>query len=88
MKRCSIEELRVKNNRDNLDSFISILKGEPGPKTDTALLNAGAAIYVAGKAETIKQGVEIARESIFSGSALNKLEELRRFVNGHTKSDN
>jgi len=88
MKRCSIEELKVKNNKENLDSFISILKGELGPKTDTALLNAGAAIYVAGKSNTIKQGVEMARESIFSGSALNKLEELRRFVNGHTKSDN
>ncbi len=88
MKRCSMEELRVRNNKENIDSFISILKGEPGPKTDTALLNAGAAIYVSGKAETIKQGVEMARESIFSGAALNKLEELRRFVNGHTKSDN
>ncbi|MGB9720556.1 MAG: anthranilate phosphoribosyltransferase [bacterium] len=88
MKRCSMEELVVKNDKENLDSFISILKGCPGPKTDTALLNAGAAIYVAGKANTIKQGVEMARESIFSGSALNKLEEFRRFVNEYAKGDN
>ncbi|MCX7994272.1 MAG: anthranilate phosphoribosyltransferase [candidate division WOR-3 bacterium] len=84
IKRCRIEELKVKDNKDNLDSFLNVLKGIPGPKTDIALLNAGAAIYIGGRARTIKEGVELARESVYSGSALNKLDELRRFVDEYT----
>lgn len=85
IRKSSFDELMVQDGMDNLNSFLSVLNGIPGPKTDIAILNAGAAIYVAGKSETIKQGVELARESVFSGAALNKLEELRRFVNGYSK---
>ncbi|MEO0122509.1 MAG: anthranilate phosphoribosyltransferase [candidate division WOR-3 bacterium] len=88
MKRCRMEDLVVNDNKENLEVFMSILEGKPGAKTDTAVLNAGAAIYIAGKAESIKDGIEIARQSILSGSALNKLKELRRFVNEHAKRDN
>ncbi|MEE3253005.1 MAG: hypothetical protein VX227_01920 [Nitrospinota bacterium] len=45
------------------------------------LLNAGAAIYVAGKAKTIEQGILIATKSISSGEANKKLEELCRSSN-------
>lgn len=81
IKKCRIEELRVVNLADNIRVFIDILNCIPGPQTDIAILNAGAAIYVAGKAESIEQGAEMARESLFSRQALDKFEALKRFTN-------
>ena len=46
-------------------------------------MNAGAAIYIAGKASDINEGIEIAKQSIDSGKALEKLNLLRDF-NGHS----
>lgn len=54
-----------------------ILSGIEGPCLDVVLLNAGAAIYVADEAESIRQGIGKARESIRSGSARRKLDQLR-----------
>lgn len=55
----------------------NILKGkEPGPKEDIVAMNAGAAIYVGGKADSMAQGIEKARESISSGNAFEKLLNL------------
>jgi anthranilate phosphoribosyltransferase len=55
----------------------AILKGdETGPKAEIALVNAGAALYVAGKAESIPEGVKAARQMIASGAAYAKLEAL------------
>lgn len=56
----------------------AILRGEKGPKQDVVLLNAAAALLVAGKAESLQEGVVLGRRSIESGAALAKLEELRR----------
>ena len=56
-----------------------VLKGEPGAKLDMVLLNAGAALHAAGRAESIKEGVARARQIIDSGAALDKLEQLVRF---------
>ena len=61
---------------------MNILEGkETGPKRDIVLLNAGAAIYIAGKAESIKEGIEQAKNSINSGSALEKLNKLKAWTN-------
>ncbi|OGR16560.1 MAG: anthranilate phosphoribosyltransferase [Desulfobacterales bacterium GWB2_56_26] len=57
----------------------AVLKGEPGAKLDMVLLNAGAALHAAGRAESIKEGVARARQIIDSGAALDKLEQLVRF---------
>ena len=59
---------------------LEVLAGKPGAALDVSLLNAAAAIYVSGKAETIKQGLEIAREAVKSGAANKKLEQLRAFT--------
>ena len=53
----------------------SIFEGERGSKRDILILNAGAAIYIYGKAESIEQGIKIAEEIIDSGKALQKLQE-------------
>lgn len=57
----------------------SVLQGEPGAKLDMVLLNAGASLLAAGKAETIKAGVIQARDIISSGAALKKLDQLVSF---------
>ncbi len=53
-----------------------ILGGEPGPARDLALLNAGAAIYVAGRVDTLADGVAAAAEAVDSGSAARALDAL------------
>jgi anthranilate phosphoribosyltransferase len=54
-----------------------ILSGKPGPKRDIVLLNAGAALMVAGKAESLAEGTRLAAESIDSGKASEALKDLR-----------
>ncbi len=56
-----------------------ILGGKPGPCLDTVLLNAGAALMAAGKADDLKGGVELARQSVESGAALAKMNGLVEF---------
>ncbi|MGA9226945.1 MAG: anthranilate phosphoribosyltransferase [Mesobacillus sp.] len=63
--------------RDNAEILTSILKGRKGPQRDTVLLNAGIGIFTAGKADSILDGIAIAAESIDSGRALSKLENLK-----------
>jgi anthranilate phosphoribosyltransferase len=57
----------------------SILEGQPGPKRDIVLINAGAALMIAGKAEDIREGIALAAASLDQGAALAKLEELKQF---------
>ena len=54
---------------------------EQGAKRDIVLLNAGAALYTIGKAATMKEGVELARQAIDSGKALEKLDEFIQYTN-------
>lgn len=63
--------------RDNAEILTRILNGRKGPQRDTVLLNAGIGIYTAGKANSILDGIAIAAESIDSGRALSKLENLK-----------
>lgn len=62
--------------KENAEILRSILNGEKGARRDTVLLNAGLGIYTAQKADTIEQGIALAKESIDSGAALAKLEQL------------
>jgi anthranilate phosphoribosyltransferase len=57
----------------------AVLSGEPGPKLDMVLLNAGTALMAAGLVPDIKDGIAVAREVVTSGAALHKLEQLVRF---------
>ncbi len=57
-----------------------ILQGEPGPRRDVVLLNAAAALLIAGRAPDLAQGVRLAADAIDSGAGLRLLGQLRRFV--------
>lgn len=72
----SIEEIKGSDAKENAEILLNVLSGKKGAHRDTVLLNAGLAIFANGKAKTIKEGIEIAKESIDSGKALQKLQFL------------
>ena len=78
---CSAKDLKGAEPETNAEIMREILKGSSGPKTDIVVLNAAAAIYVGGKADSIEKGILVATNSIESGAALKKLEELCRVSN-------
>jgi anthranilate phosphoribosyltransferase len=80
LKPCRSEDLKGGDAEENARIAKSILSGEKGPKRDMVLLNAGAAIYLAGRAASYREGVTSAAESIDSGEALKKLDALVHFI--------
>ncbi|MFC4024796.1 anthranilate phosphoribosyltransferase [Oceanobacillus longus] len=75
----SNDSIRGGDSKENAEILMSVLKGKQGAYFDTVLLNAGLGIYTNGKAATIKDGINLARESILSGAALERLERLVDF---------
>ena len=75
------EAIRGGDAKENAAILLSVLKGEQGAYFDTVLLNAGLGIFTNGKAATISEGIELARESILSGAAFERLERLIEFSN-------
>ena len=62
---------------DNVHALLSVLDGEQGPRRDIVLLNAAAALVTAEKANGLREGIELAAESIDTGAAMNALEHFR-----------
>lgn len=78
---CTKEDLVGGDSKVNAEIAIDILKGAKGAKRDVVLLNSGIALYLAGKADSIADGVELAKETIDSGKALSKLNEFIKATN-------
>lgn len=83
LQRCAREDLRGGSPEENAAITRAILAGERGHKRDAVLMNAGAALCIADKAPTIKDGVALAAEIIDSGRATATLE---RFVEVSSRS--
>ena len=77
LKRCAKADLAGGAPEDNAAITLAVLKGEAGPRRDAVLLNAGASLYIGGKADTMGDGVALAARLIDSGQAL---ETLNRFI--------
>jgi len=75
--RARLEEIGGGDAGENVRIARALLEGERGPRRDVVLLNAAAALWVAGKAADLKDGVARAAESIDSGAARGTLERLR-----------
>ena len=75
-ERCEKEELTGGTPEENARITRSILEGEKGHRRNAVLLNAGAALYIAGKAESMPAGIELAASLIDSGKALQTLEKF------------
>ena len=76
MTVAALADLRVDSVEQSLARIKSVLAGEPGPALDIVCLNAGAALYVAGCADSHQAGVEAARAAIQSGKAAEVLQNL------------
>ena len=75
-ERCAKEELRGGTPAENAQITLEILNGVKGPRRNAVLMNAGAALYIAGKAESMKEGTALAAELIDSGRALVTLQKF------------
>lgn len=78
LEYCSEQDLKGGSADDNATILRELLDGAGGPKRDIVLLNAAAAIVAADKAGDLKTGMEMARKSISSGEARQKLKDLCR----------
>ncbi len=76
MERCAKDELKGGTPAENAQITLSILKGEKGPKRNAVLLNAGASLYIGGRAETFEEGIELAAKLIDSGKAMETLKKV------------
>ena len=80
-ERCTREDLRGGKPAENAEITRSILSGEKGHRRNAVLLNAGAALCIGEKAETIADGIKLAEEIIDSGKAMETLEMLIELSN-------
>ncbi len=83
LNRCKKEDLVGGNPEENAKITLDILSGKTGAKFDAVVLNAGAAIYIADGKITIEEGIEKAKEALFSGRAKEKLEKFVAKTNTH-----
>ena len=82
LELCAMEDITGGDVAENAGIVKSVLGGQRGPKKDIVLLNVGACLYIAGKTDTIADGVALAVKTIDSGAALEKLNEFIRATRG------
>lgn len=76
LERCTKDDLKGGTPEENAQITLDILGGAGGPKRTAVLLNAGAALYIAGKAGSLKDGIALAAQIIDSGKALMTLRKV------------
>ncbi len=76
LARCQKEDLAGGTPEENARITLSILNGEKGHQRNAVLMNAGAALYVGGKAGSMEEGIELAAEMIDSGRAYETLQKM------------
>ncbi len=79
--RCRLEELHGGNAEESAVIVKSVLRGDQGSPRNVVLLNSGAALYVSGSAATLQDGIRLGAESIDSGRARQKLDQLVEMTN-------
>ena len=81
LERAEKSDLTGGTPEENAEITKAILNGEKGAKRNAVVMNAGAGLYVAGKAETFEAGVRMAEKLIDSGAALRRMEEFVKYSN-------
>ena len=76
LQRASLDAIRVKDPTESLAMLRGVLSGQRGPARDIVLLNAGAAIHAAGRADSLSAGLNAAEVALDSGEALRRMERL------------
>jgi anthranilate phosphoribosyltransferase len=72
--------IQVGTVEESRQMILAVLENQPGPALNIVLLNAGAALYVAGVAKSVEDGLERARKAVASGAARKKLDEFVAFT--------
>ena len=80
-ERCKKEDLKGGTPAENAQITMDILNGVKGHKRNAALLNAGAALYIGGKAKDMKEGISLAEELIDAGKAMATLQKFIEISN-------
>lgn len=80
LETVDIEHIKGGGPHQNAQIMRSIFEGERSPRTDIVALNSGATLYLAGKADTLEDGVELAFQTIEEGRALAKLNQFLDFM--------
>lgn len=75
-ERCTKEDIEGGTPEENAKITLAILGGEKGHRRDAVLMNAGAALYIGGKVQSMSDGIKLAAEIIDSGKALETLKKL------------
>lgn len=81
LPRAPTDSIRGGDAAQNAAALLALLQGARGPYRDTVVLNAGAALIVAGRASDLREGTAIADRALVSGAAIAALERLRRETN-------
>ena len=81
LPRFELAKIQTRSPQDNARIILGVLSGEKGPHRDVVLVNAAAALSVGGKAGSFREGVELAKNSIDSGAAGEKLRKLAEVTN-------
>jgi anthranilate phosphoribosyltransferase len=79
--RNTLDTIQGGDKQVNAAITLSVLRGENGPKRDIVLMNSAVALIAAGKTEDFKSAFSMAADSIDSGKALKKLDEVKRVSN-------
>ncbi len=74
--------LHFESSAESQEMIYATLANTPGTARDIVVLNAGTALYVANVAESIQQGITLARDAIASGAARARLDEFVRVTQG------
>ena len=80
LERATLDTLRVADARQSLITVRDVLAGRPSPASDIVAFNAGAALYVGGVRDTLQAGVTLARETLASGAAAQRLADIAAFT--------
>ncbi len=83
-ERCKKDELKGGTPAENAQLTLAILNGEKSARRNAVLMNAGAALYIAGKAESMEKGISLAADLIDSGKAA---EVLKKFIEVSTRPE-
>ena len=78
--------IQVNSVEESKQMVLAVLENQPGPALNIVVLNAGAALYVAGVAKSLEDGIERARKAIAKGEARQKLDDFLAFTKKHAKA--
>jgi anthranilate phosphoribosyltransferase len=81
LKKTTLQAIAGGDSRTNAKILVEMLRGQRGPVRDIVLLNAGAGLFVAGRAESVREGIAASAAAVDSGRALAALEALVRVTN-------